>query len=43
MYIIDRFEPPYIGMGIEISIPMYLPLQIYQIKQPALPHTSNSK
>ena len=23
MYILDRFEPPYIGMGIEISIPMY--------------------
>ena len=23
MYIIDRFETPYIGMGIEILIPMY--------------------
>ena len=23
MYILDRFEVPYIGMGIEISIPMY--------------------
>ena len=23
MYILDRFEPPYIGMGIEILIPMY--------------------
>ena len=28
MYIIDRFEPPYIGMGIEISIPMYRLLKL---------------
>ena len=28
MYIIDRFGPPYIGMGIEISIPMYRLLKL---------------
>ena len=28
MYIVDRFEPPYIGMGIEISIPMYRLLKL---------------
>ena len=30
MYILDRFEPPYIGMGIEISIPMYRLLKLVQ-------------
>ena len=30
MYIVDRFEPPYIGMGIEISIPMYRLLKLEQ-------------
>ena len=33
----------YIGTPQEQAIPMYLPIQVYQIKQPALPHTSNSK
>ena len=30
MYIIDRFETPYIGMGIEILIPMYRLLKPWQ-------------
>ncbi len=30
MYIIDRFETPYIGMGIEILIPMYRLLELVQ-------------
>ena len=33
----------YIGTPQNHAIPMYLPLKIYQFKQPALPHTSNSK
>ena len=33
----------YIGTPQEQAIPMYHLLQTYQIKQPALPHTSNSK
>ena len=33
----------YIGTPQNHAIPMYLPLNIYHIKQPALPHTSNSK
>ena len=33
----------YIGTPQNHAIPMYLPLKIYHIKQPALPHTSNSK
>ena len=33
----------YIGTPQNHAIPMYLPLKTYQIKQPALPHTSNSK
>ena len=28
MYIVDRFGAPYIGMGIEISIPMYRLLKL---------------
>ena len=30
MYIIDRFETPYIGMGIEILIPMYRLIKLVQ-------------
>ena len=30
MYLSDRFGPPYIGMGIEISIPMYRLLKLVQ-------------
>ena len=30
MYILNRFETPYIGMGIEISIPMYRLLKLEQ-------------
>ena len=30
MYIVDRFEPTYIGMGIENSIPMYRLLKLVQ-------------
>ena len=33
----------YIGTPQNHAIPMYLPLKIYHIKQPALPHTPNSK
>ena len=33
----------YIGTLQLMAIPMYHLLQTYQIKQPALPHTSNSK
>ena len=29
----------YIGTPQNHAIPMYLPLHVYQIKQPALPHT----
>ena len=36
-------QKEYIGTPQKQAIPMYLPLQVYQIKQPALPHTSNSK
>ena len=33
----------YIGTPQEQAIPMYLPIQVYQIKQPALQHNLNSK
>ena len=33
----------YIGTLQLMAIPMYHLLQTYQIKQPAMPHTSNSK
>ena len=43
-YLIPMYpKKEYIGTPQNQAIPMYPSLEIYQIKQPALPHTSNSK
>ena len=43
MYVHKTIHSRYIGIQQEYQIPMYHLLQTYQIKQPAMPHTSNSK